>query len=140
MRYFIAIRANSHTRPGWYWLSPSDEPDMLFRGQLVTGARGTVLTQTGQIPVPFDFLAPVIVEMNFTISQRELSELQKRGSKMEVEEARQFKHSVEDIVEPEVQRRIEAAEPSYKKSSGIIVPTSIKKAEKKSERKRKGEK
>lgn len=77
--------------------------------------------------LPFESLAPYIVRFGVKVPIEMLQRKPLPAQDQQVKEVQDFQRSVEDIVEPEAERRERAADPSPLEKGGIIVPTGLKK-------------
>lgn len=124
MKKFITLRANEYCRQGQWWLGEEAEIGCLLRpARIVVTQRGAEILQTSPFGVPFEKLAPFIVEQGFQVPASSLEGPKtKFNTTHEVAAAEKFQDDNADIIEPERQKRIETADPSYKKSSGVVIP------------------
>lgn len=115
MHKFLCIRDNKHCKKGtWFFSIEIGEP--LFRARL----NGPKLVQVSHVGIPFESLADYIVEPGF---QLPISMVRKPLSEQpKVQEIIDFQSGVEDIVEPEVESRNKAADPSFKMRGGVVLP------------------
>ena len=125
MHKFIAIRNGPACKAG-EWFIGDEVGGPLFSAKLTSGPRGSHLSQTGRIHIPFNSLASFIVEQGFVISRYELYP---KRSKMitrpqqEQTEIEEFQDSNEDLIDEEFERRErEETDPSLDRKSTIVVP------------------
>jgi hypothetical protein len=79
---------------------------------MISGPRGAHLAQVSRVPVPFESLAPYIIEPGFTVSRDQMHKLENYSEQVRVKEVADFQYETEDIIEEEVQRRERLADPS----------------------------
>lgn len=120
MKYFVALRPNSWVRAG-QWLMGLEVGEELFKCRLTAGPEGSKFIQESQIPIPFEAVAGVIVELDFTIPQSELRK-SRPDSMHHVKEVEDFQRDNEEMIEDAFLKKKREEFPSYKSKSGIIVP------------------
>lgn len=126
MLKFICIRSGKNCRSGEWFISEGIG-DPLHRAELKIENGRYILRQTSLISIPFETLAPYIVEQGFNISRELLENPSNLSSSSQAKEIEDFQRSVEDIIEPEVEKRQQAADPSSIGESGIVVPSTYRK-------------
>lgn len=113
MRVFLCLTDNPVCRRGTWWIA-EDVGEPLFRAKYEGGPRGSHVKQVSRVPVPFDSLANWLVEPGFRYPIGSVGK--------ENREIHDFQHAHEDIIEGELERRGQEANPALPRESTIIVP------------------
>ena len=115
---FITVRDNPVCKGNVYWISDSNEGDEpLYRAKLTSGPRGAKLTQVSWAAVPFYLLAPHLYELGARINKAKMRKPLAQGQGV-VEEVESFQREHEDIIEPELEKRQRAANPTLTGKTG----------------------
>lgn len=126
LKKFICIRHNAICKAGTWWMA-EEYGEPLYRARLLGGPRGVEIIRESTWPVPWESLAPYIVEHGFTISREELAKLKPQVTlESDLIETANFQRQFEDVIEEKVQSNIRRDDPSYKEDSGIIVPATYR--------------
>lgn len=118
MLKFLCIRHNPQCRAGtWFFATDHGEP--LFQARI----EGNKLIQKSRVGIPWDTLAPYIIEPGFRISRDKLYRQPRRAIPMGEEataDVKEFQAATEDIIEDELERRARIAEPTVRQRGGVI--------------------
>lgn len=114
MHRYVVIRSNRHARVGT-WLLADEPGDTLYVARMGQKKGRTYLERTLQC-YTFAMLAPYIVEHGFEVPMELLTQHSAQAQQDEIDN---FQREVEDVVDEELRRREQEAEPGH---GGIVVP------------------
>lgn len=123
MSVFVCIRANGVAPSGSYWIG-TEAGDPLYRAKLVQrGENKWVAQQQSTVAIPFESLAPFIVELGFSVElsqadyakwrHNDLPPPSELNNSLEVKE---FQAETKELIDEEFERRERERSPPYKET------------------------